>query len=114
MEGICLAPKSEEAKVVVCKEKADQESRICRKWSARENYLYASFLAINASEFEDEKGRRSQNFFTRMAEWLHIGKDNLQCRSHHQKMMARYKSVSNIMKELQKDQPPRKKGECVV
>ena len=103
MEGICLTPNSSDEKGVVCERKQEQEGRMCRKWSPRENYLYAQFLSLNPSEFEDEKGRRSQNFFTRMADWLDIGKDNLQCRSHHQKMMARYKSVSNIMRELKKE-----------
>lgn len=95
-------PKSERDEEFIFKEKRPREGRPCKKWSPHENYLYAKFLVINLPEFEDPKGRRSQNFFTRMAEWLDIGKDNLQCRSHHQKMMNRYKSVQNAIQDLLK------------
>ena len=30
-------------------------------------------------------------------------RDSLQCRSHHQKMLARYKSIARIIKELEKE-----------
>lgn len=37
-----------------------------------------------------------------MAEALNIGKNNLQCRSHHQKMLAKHKSVEKIITVLMK------------
>ena len=39
-------------------------------------------------------------FFSQMADQLKIGKNNLQCRSHHQKMMKRYESVEKIIEKF--------------
>ena len=67
------------------------------KWSVPQNKLYAEFLSQNIEEFEINKDRRSLNFFTKMAKELPLNKTNLQCRSHHQKMMKHYQCVEKII-----------------
>ena len=59
--------------------------------------MYAQFLSNNQEEFDSSKERRSMKFFTLMAEELAIGKNNLQCRSHHQKMLKKFGSVEMII-----------------
>ena len=70
------------------------------KWPKEENMAYAQFLINHQIEFECKKDRRSSKFFSAMAEELNNGRDNKKCRSHHQKMLKKYGSVENIMKEL--------------
>ena len=77
-------------------EKTTEERRYC-KWSIEENKAYASFLAKNMEEFQEFGARRSKKFFTRMANQLQNGRDNEKCRSHHQKMIKKYKSIERII-----------------
>ena len=72
------------------------------KWLGHENIVYAKFLEENMSEFETTKDRRSLNFFTKMSRCLDIGKTNLQCRSHHQKMLKKHKTVEAIIRAFLK------------
>ena len=37
-----------------------------------------------------------------MADALQIGKDNLQCRSHHQKMLAKHQTINKIVSAFKK------------
>ena len=71
------------------------------KWLPEENAKYAKYLEENEGEFEITKSRRTLNFFIKMAEELGLGKNNLQCRSHHQKMLKKYGSVEGIIKAFQ-------------
>ena len=68
-----------------------------KKWTDEENMLYAKFLLDNIDEFSGDDRRRSMKFFSRMAECMLFPKNNLQCRSHHQKMMIKYKTVEKII-----------------
>ena len=76
------------------------ESRSFKKWTKEENRKYAEFLRDNQEEFEEGKERRTLYFFNKMAAYLDIGKDNLQCRSHHQKMLLRFKTMPGIIKGI--------------
>ena len=77
------------------------DERIFKKWSKEENLLYAQFLKTHPEEFQRGKDRRSMNFFTVMSTALNIGKSNVQCRSHHQKMVYRYKTVDKIISKIE-------------
>ena len=61
-----------------------------KKWTKEENILYAEYLKNNLIEILNLQSRVSHCFFIKMAEELRIGKNNLQCRSHHQKMLKKY------------------------
>ena len=47
-----------------------------------------------------------KNFFVQMAKELKINKNNMQCRSHHQKMMKKYSSVKKIIENILKEEIP--------
>ena len=51
-----------------------------------------------------EPSRRAKNFFNNMAEALNNGRDNLKCRSHHQKMLRKYGNIKGIVEALFKEE----------
>lgn len=67
------------------------------RWTEEENLIYVNFLEKHQDEFASDSKRRSSKFFKKMADQLQIGKSNLQCRSHHQKMVNRYGSVQQLL-----------------
>ena len=81
------------------KHKHDQYKR----WGEDENNAYANFLENHRDEFVIEKGRKRKNLFIHMAEELDHIRDNEQCRTHHEKMMKKYKSVENIISNFKQN-----------
>ena len=51
----------------------------------------------NIQEFDRKDGRRSLYFFNLMSSTLQNGRNNQQCRSHHQKMEKKFKTVEAIV-----------------
>lgn len=77
---------------------AQLRERIYHRWTWDENLKYANFLSATRSEFDDYKERRPMKFFIRMAKALSVGKNNLQCRSHHQKMLKKFGTIDEIIR----------------
>ena len=48
------------------------------------------------------------NFFKKMSQAVDNDRSNEQCRSHHQKMLKRFGTVENIIKNLRKLEEPKK------
>lgn len=80
----------------------ENKDKVYSKWTLSENIAYAHFLRENIYEFSKEAGRRSLYFFNEMAITLDIGRNNQQCRSHHQKMEKKYKTVEAIIEHFLK------------
>lgn len=69
-------------------------------WTCRENQIYANFLETNHEMFETEFMRRSTKVFRKISSLLRR-RDPEQCRSHHQKLMIRYKGdIKTIIEKL--------------
>ena len=75
------------------KEKHEKYSR----WSKEEHQLYVSFLLNNRESFVLIRGRKRKNLFTRMAKELGCGRNNEQCRTHHEKMLKKFGNVENVI-----------------
>ena len=77
------------------KKNTQKQPKISR-WTPEENVLYLRFLKHNQDKFT---GKCPKKFlkFERMSFEIE-SKTPDQCRSHHQKMMMRYKSVENIIR----------------
>ena len=69
------------------------------RWGPEEHLLYAAFLERNREIFVNRVNRLPPGFFHKMAAELNIGRNNCQCRTHHQKMMEKYKSVEAIIED---------------
>lgn len=76
--------------------KIRKADRIRGKWTAEENQLYIEFLEENFAHFENADTRRKYQVFRAMAERI-PKRDYEQCRSHHQKMERKYKTVAKII-----------------
>lgn len=68
-----------------------------QRWSKEENMEYVSFLEHHKGQFIIEKGRKRKNLFMHMSDELKHQRDNEQCRTHHEKMMKKYKTVQGII-----------------
>ena len=62
--------------------------------------MYALFLKENCEFFDEEGFVRSGKIFKRMSEYLDNGRNNGKCRSHHQKMIRSYSSISSIINSI--------------
>ena len=83
------------------------EGKKFRKWTETENFSYAQFLLENSEEFTSGNQRRSMNFFKRMSQAVDNDRSNEQCRSHHQKMLKRFGTVENIIKNFRQPEEPK-------
>ena len=67
-------------------------------WTQHEHHMYINFLTkkshLLSLSLNDKKKAQP---LRKMAEFIG-SKDARQCRSHHQKMMKRHKSIDNIVK----------------
>ncbi len=84
------ARKSFSRKVELLKEKSIVENH--HKWSTEENIKYVKFLAKNKQKFVGQDKTKRYRIFNKMA--LHLKTRNAtQCRTHHQKMLLKYKTL---------------------
>ena len=80
--------------------KAKKFDQIIGRWSAHEEIKYCGFLKNNMQLLNDPQKRKTKKVFERMASALH-SRDAEQCRSHHQKMMARFQGILKIIEHLE-------------
>ena len=69
---------------------ADNSQKRFKKWTKSENEEYAKYLLAHLDEIQENEHRVSHCFFNKMSKELQINRDNLQCRSHHQKMLKKH------------------------
>ena len=69
------------------------QAKTYTKWYPEENKKYANFLKENYDELVYSDRRKPLNFYHKMSKVLNIGRNNVQCRSHHQKMQKKYKHI---------------------
>ena len=104
----------EDSEYELSEDRKEQKNRqkVYSKWTKDENIEYARFLMAHLEEFDRKDGRRSLYFFNLMASTLQNGRNNQQCRSHHQKMEKKFKTVEAIVFAFLKcELPPRQKEE---
>jgi hypothetical protein len=71
-----------------------------KHWKAHENRKYVEFLRNNMSLFErNREDKRLMRINILMSNHVR-SKNSTQCRSHHQKMLAHYKTIDNIILRL--------------
>ena len=88
----------------VCKKKnysglQDDSRKKSKKkhWKPQENSKYVQFLRENMSLFEkNREDKRLMKINILMSNYVK-SKNSNQCRSHHQKMLAHYKTIENII-----------------
>ena len=69
------------------------------KWGFQDSILYIRFLKNNKERLEKTKFKRKYNKFSRMSFFIGTKTSN-QCRSHHQKMIQKYKTIDNIIHNM--------------
>jgi hypothetical protein len=71
-----------------------------RHWKLHENQKYVCFLRENMELFEkNREDKRLMKINILMSNHVR-SKNSIQCRSHHQKMLAHYKTIQNIIDSL--------------
>ena len=78
-------------------------SKRYQRWNLKENDEYVKFLIRHEKMFEDSLERRSSAIYNKMACELKNGRNNHQCRSHHMKMLKKYRSIRGIIEKLHTD-----------
>ena len=76
------------------------EGKKFSRWSRDENEVYIGFLQLYQNSFIATNKLRDMNMYKKMSE--HLGKSshmksNIQCRSHHQKMLKKYGTMQKII-----------------
>lgn len=66
------------------------------RWSQEEQRQYYEFLKDNLGYFENKDNRRYDKVFKMMSSKIRTRTSD-QCRTHHQKLEARYKKLTKIM-----------------
>lgn len=69
-------------------------------WTRTENNLYVAFLKENIDILSNREKRKSEKVFSLMAKKVGT-KTACQAKSHHQKLVARYVRVRNIIEHLE-------------
>jgi hypothetical protein len=69
-------------------------------WTLEENKTYVDFLETHLPSFKSEAQRRFDRVFCQMSEVLHRKRTPDQCRSHHQKLFSRYRTVEAMIEYL--------------
>lgn len=74
------------------------------EWTEKENQIYINFLEKHRKMFESEFLRRSTKVFRKMSSLLRR-RDSEQCRSHHQKLIIKFKGdLDAIIRSFDKEQ----------
>lgn len=78
--------------------KKKKETKIYNRngWDEDENRKYREFIELNTEILENREERREKKVFLRLSEYVET-RDANQCRSHHQKMIQKYKSIEKIL-----------------
>ena len=79
-----------------------------KHWKPQENKRYVDFLRNNMEIFEKNREDKRLMKINILMSGHVKSKNSTQCRSHHQKMLAHYKSVQNIIKCVCADQEQNK------
>ena len=61
--------------------------------------IYARLLQDHASDFETEASRKKARVFSMLSRHIE-GRSVPQVKSHHQKMMKKYKTIANIIRRV--------------
>lgn len=84
----------------------EDSSKYSGRWTSNENLTYITFLVENEHLVAQRKQRRKLRIFKSLS-MLVVTRTPEQCRSHHQKMEKKYRTlhgiVSNLRSQLSKD-----------
>lgn len=80
-------------------QQSQKGKKVYDKWSELEKTKYRQFLEANSELFDSRFQRKSCKVFCLLEKHIET-KTKLQCKSHHQKMMQRFKSIPNIINEI--------------
>lgn len=87
-----------------CSQKKDEDyipygkKNSYKRWTIDENRLYVEFLK-NSSIIETAEPSKGDRLFKKMADKIQT-KNNMQCRTHHQKLLLVCGSVTNIIEKF--------------
>ena len=73
-----------------------EQYEIKSEWTEEENMNYLSFLKKNANLMQGKQSGKLWNMFKRMAKFVKT-RNFLQCKSHHQKMLAKFETIPDIL-----------------
>ena len=66
------------------------------RWNKRETIKYCSFIKENEKILSMPLKRQKQKIYNEMQSFIQ-SRTKEQCKSHHQKMLHKYKSISKIL-----------------
>ena len=78
--------------------KNKRKNRKLYHWSLNQTLKYLNFLKLNSGLWKlSLKERKAQGVMIQISHYLKKSKTPAQCRTHHQKMLARYGSMDNLI-----------------
>jgi len=70
-----------------------------KSWEIKEAILYWKFVQENQQTLEFKEKKHKQKIFNDMADFIKT-RDTHQCRSHHQKIIKKYKNLGTFIKDF--------------
>lgn len=70
------------------------------RWSEEQNKMYIKFLKLYQEEFKDDTNLKLTRLYKKMSIFFKGTLTNIQCRSHHQKLLNKYHTIPAIISIL--------------
>lgn len=72
------------------------------RWSEEQNKMYVEFLKQYQEDFKDHTNLKLTKLYKQMSAFFKGTFTNVQCRSHHKKLLNKYHTISAIIDFMEK------------